>query len=65
MAVGRMTRRWLVVIVVTILVVLVAVWLYTAYAAEEVEPEVGDGPRVSAIAPPAPALPPPTLHPGR
>ena len=37
-----MTRRWLITIVVAIIAVLIAVWLYTTYAANEVEPEVAE-----------------------
>lgn len=36
-----MTRKWLVTILVVIAIVLVAVWLYTGYASEEIESEVG------------------------
>ena len=63
MALGPMTRKWLIVILVAIGAILVGVWLYTAYAAEEVEPEVADDPVgvASASAPLAPPLPPPTL----
>jgi hypothetical protein len=64
MRLGPMTRRWLVTIVIAIVLVLIAVWLYTAFAAEEVEPEVG---LVSSAviygAPLDPGPPPPTPPP--
>lgn len=53
MKLGPMTRKWLVTIIIAIIVALVAVWLYTAYAAEQVEPEVAED-EVSLVPPPAP-----------
>lgn len=41
MRLGPMTRKWLVTILVVIAIVLLAVWLYTGYASEEIETEVG------------------------
>jgi hypothetical protein len=42
MKLGPMTRKWLITIIVAIAVALLALWLYTGYAAEEVEPDVAD-----------------------
>lgn len=40
MPLGPVTRKWLIVILIAMALVLIAVWLYTGYAAEEVETEV-------------------------
>lgn len=42
MPIGNMTRKWLIVIIVALILILIGVWIYTGYAAEEVESEVGD-----------------------
>ena len=51
MALGPMTRKWLVTILIVLALVLAGVWLYTTWAAEEVEPDVADDP-VSALSEP-------------
>lgn len=54
MKLGSTTRKWLITIILAIAVALIAVWLYTGYAAEEVEPEVGeDGVSLHVARPPA------------
>ena len=40
MPLGPVTRKWLITIIVAIAAVLLIVWIYTAWASEEVETEV-------------------------
>lgn len=51
MALGPMTRKWLVTILIVLALVLAGVWLYTTWAAEEVESDVADDP-VSLVSAP-------------
>ncbi len=62
MALGPMTRKWLIVVIVAVVVLVVAGLIYIAFAYEGVRPEVGrgDSDQVSTIAPPAHSLPQPT-----
>lgn len=39
-----MTRKWLIAIVVVTVLVLVGVWVYTGWAADEVESDVAEDP---------------------
>lgn len=52
MALGPMTRKWLVTIFIVLALVLAGVWLYTTWAADEVESDVADDPVSSLSAPP-------------
>ena len=42
MRLGPMTKKWLITILVATALVLLVVWIYTAWASEEVESEVGE-----------------------
>ena len=46
---GPMTKKWLITILVAIAIILIGIWLYTGYAAEEVEPEVAEDERVTLL----------------
>ncbi len=62
MSLGPMTRKWLIVAIVALVVLVIAALIYTAYAVQGVQPEVGRGDpdQVSANAPPSPSLPRPS-----
>lgn len=49
MRLGPMTRKWLVTILIVLAVLVIGVLLYTAWAQEEVEPEVAEDERVSMV----------------
>ena len=62
MKLGSTTRKWLITIILAIAVALIALWLYTGYAAEEVEPEVGEDGVSLHVAGPAADDPPHLLR---
>lgn len=58
MPLGPGTRKWLVTILVAIAAVLLIVWIYTAWASEEVETEVTEPLGLAAATWTDPAPPP-------
>ena len=59
MPLGPVTRKWLITIIVAIAAVLLIVWIYTAWASEEVETEVTEPLGLAAAHATPPAAPPP------
>ena len=58
MPLGPVTRKWLITIIVAIAAVLLIVWIYTAWASEEVETEVTEPLGLAAAHAPPPTAPP-------